>query len=406
MRDLIRQITQAYTSTRLEGQEGGSVVFSAQEPGTKQPVWIRILPRILGDDPRIATRFRAVAQTVRQLNHPNIASIRVVGEKEGLPYVVTRVVERAQPLAAKLDQPWAVDSAADVIMQVGDALEYAYRKGLVHGSLSPQDVLVQENGRVQVSGFGVGPFLDLLGVQLKQAASPYLAPERAAGNPADARADVYALAAILYGLLARRQPQVLQGQVLPPGRFNPEVPPDMDRVVTRALAQNPADRYPDVKAFLVALGAVTLLPNQGKVQPITETGRCPQCGALNPTGRFCRKCGTALVQLPPAAAPPAQPPGRGEPLVVTPVQMRAAQIVTGSESGEVKLTMPPAAPAPESTALFPEPLPMPQVNLKDLWVELSSQIELAKPELPSMPVIDWAMEAPSMPQVSAGKPDR
>lgn len=398
MRDLVRQITSAYMSTRLEGQEGGTVLFSGQEPDTKQPVWIRILPRLLGDDPKIAAQFRGLAQTIRQLNHPSIASIRAVGEKAGLPFIVTRAVEKAQPLAARLDQPWAVDAAADMVMQAGAALEYAYKKGLVHGSLSPKEILVQENGRVQVTGFGVNGFLELLGVQLKQAASPYLAPERLAGKSADARADVFALAAILYGLLAKRQPQVVQGRVLPPGRFNLEVPPEMDRIIVKALAPNPAERFPDVKSFLLALGAVTLIPAQAKMQALSATRRCPKCGTHNQAGRFCRKCGTPLGLPAPAAEAAGVQPSTGP--ASRPADGTAGSIQSdrGIPGEETVLAKPATILAVDSAIPFPDPLPMPQVHLEELWAELAREVQGAMPKPPPMPVIDWAEAAPAVPQ--------
>jgi len=312
MRDMIRQIVSAYQSIRLEGQGDGYVLFVGKEPDSKQPVTIKVLARTLGKEPQIAARFRALSQTIRQLNHPNIAAIRDVGEKAGLPYLVTRAIERAKPLTDRLNQPWAVDEAADLTMQVGQALEHAYNKGLVHGSLSPEGVAVQPDGRVTVGDFGLAQLLDLVGIQLKQAASPYVAPERAAGQAPDPRSDVYSLAAILYMLLAHRPPQVVQGQVLAPGRFNSDVPPAMDNLVVKALAPNPAERYPDVKSFLAALGAVTLAPavakvpaqGVGKAKPAAAGQRCPRCGTENQTGRFCRTCGSRLPQ-PEAVSPSA-----------------------------------------------------------------------------------------------------
>jgi len=225
LRKLIRQIVSGYKSLKLAGQDEGYVVFNAEEPDTHYPVSIKILPRLLGSDPQIAQRFQGLARTLRQLNHPSILSIQEVGEEEGLPYLVTRAIERAKPLTDKLGQPWAVDEAADLVMQIGEALEYAYKKGVVHGSLKPDDILIEDGGRVRVSDFGLAEFQDLAGVHLKEAASPYLAPERAAGESADSAADVYSLAAILYSMLTKRQPQVVAGEVLPPSRFNPDVPP-------------------------------------------------------------------------------------------------------------------------------------------------------------------------------------
>jgi len=441
MRDMIRQIVSAYQSIRLEGQSDGYVLFVGKEPDSKQPVTIKVLPRILGKDPQIAARFRALSQTIRQLNHPNIAAIRDVGEKAGLPYLVTRAFERAKPLTDRLNQPWAVDEAADLTMQIGQALEYAYNKGLAHGSLSPDRVAVQPDGKVSVSDFGLAQLLDLVGVQLKQSASPYAAPERVAGQAPDPRSDVYSLAAILYTLLAHRPPQVVQEQVLAPGRFNPDVPPAMDNVVVKALAPNPADRYPDVKSFLAALGAVTLAP--AVTTPALQARawakspfagqRCPHCGTENQTGRFCRTCGGRLPQpeaaspTPPAASPPgpvaavqeaapstapalgktarepqepaAPPPFRAsEPIQITTIDVGSVEVGKGIEIEQTLIATPMEVATGELASMFPEALAMPQIDMSSL-APAADQSLIDMPKPPPMPVIDWAGIAPPMPEV-------
>jgi len=453
MRDMIRQIVSAYQSIRLEGQGDGYVLFVGKEPGSKQPVSIKVLARTLGKDPQIAARFRALSQTIRQLNHPNIAAIRDVGEKAGLPYLVTHTVERAKPLTDRLNQPWAVDEAADLTMQVGQALEHAYHKGLVHGMLSPEGVTVQPDGRVAVGDFGLAQLLELVGVQLKQAASPYAAPERTAGQAPDPRSDVYSLAAILYTLLAHRPPQVVQGQVLTPGRFNPDVPPDMDNLVIKALAPNPAERYPDVKSFLAALGAVTLAPavakvpaprpagarqdgqGAGKAKPTAAGQRCPRCGTENQTGRYCRICGSPLPQPEaertwhrsphapppgpvaaakeatprPATAPrttgkeprePATPPRSraNEPIQITTIDVGSVEVGKGFEIKQTEIAKPMEAITGELAAMFPEPLAMPELDMSGL-APAADQSLITMPEPPPMPVIDWADIAPPMPAV-------
>jgi len=458
MRDMIRQIVSAYQSLRLEGQGDGYVLFAGKEPDSKQPVTIKVLARALGKDPQIAARFRALSQTIRQLNHPNIAAIRDVGEKAGLPYLVTRAIERAKPLTERLNQPWAVDEAADLTIQVGQALEHAYNKGLVHGSLSPDGVTVQPDGRVAVGDFGLAQMLDLVGVQLKQAASPYAAPERAAGQAPDPRSDVYSLAAILYMLLAHRPPQVVQGQVLAPGRFNSDVPPAMDNLVVKALAPNPAERYPDVKSFLAALGAVTLAPavakvpasqpagasqdrrDAGKAKPGAAGQRCPRCGTENQAGRFCRTCGARLPQpetvSPPApAASPADPaaaawvkspyfkeaalrtetvlgkttgepqrvavppPSRAsEPIQITTIDVGSVEVGKGVDMAQTVIAQPMEVATGELAAMFPEPLAMPQLDMSGL-APAADQSLISMPEPPPMPVIDWADIAPPMPEV-------
>ncbi len=439
MRDLIRQIVGGYKSLKLEGQDEGYVLFRGEEADTRQPVLIKILPRLLGDDPQIAAEFRKLSQAIRALNHPNIAAAQTVGEQAGLPYVVTRAIERAQPLAERLDQPWAVDAAADVVMQIGQALEHAYNKGVVHGALTPDNVLVRPDGRVTVTDFGLSELLDMVGAQVKEEASPFLAPERQAGAQADPRADVYSLASLLYSLLTKRTPQVVKGEVLPPSRFNPDVPAEMDQVIVKALAPRPADRYPDVKSFLAAFGAVSLVPAAETARPEADDDRCPRCGTPNQTDRFCRNCGQGLERGESQGAVPSRsrrlraepspssrtrpeplrdraieplrrtrevvappPPAEAmldEPIQITRIDVGQIEIGRGIDVQPTTIAQPMMVASGEIRGDFPEPLAMPQVDLRDLWPEASDEPMIAMPEPPAMPDIDWAEVAPPMPEV-------
>jgi len=401
MRELIQRIVQGFNSLKLEGQDEGYVLFTAQEPDTQQTVSIKILPHLLGRDPKIASRFNALAQAIRQLNHPNIASVRKVGEEAGLPYVVTRALEKGHSLAARLDQPWAVDTAADVVMQVGQALQHAYNKGVVHGGLRPENIVLQEDGRVVVNDFGLSELMQLVGASSKRAASPYLAPERVAGQPVNARADVYSLAAILYSMLTKRQPQVIKGEVMPPSRFNPDVPPAMDEVIVKALGPDPATRYPDAKSFLAAFGALVLVPAEKAEPSVTWRGRCPHCGAENQTGHFCRKCGQRLPQPEPAARPRPRPKESklDQPIQITRVEVGRVEIGKGVERTETVIAQPMTVASGELAVEFPAPLEMPQLDMQHLWPSLGDQPMIAMPEPAAMPVIDWADVAPPIPEV-------
>lgn len=399
MRDLIRQIVESYRSTRLEGQDEGVILFSGQEPNTRRSVWIRIPPRLLGEDPQVAAGFRRLAQAIRQLNHPSIAPVQAVGEKAGLPYIVTRAIENAQSLAGKLEQHWAVDSAADVVMQVGQALEHASRKGMIHGSLSPQSIIVQEDGRAMVTDFGVGQLLDLLGVQIKQAAAVYLAPERVAGQPVDGRADVYSLGAILYCLLTKRSPQMDQGQIVPPSHIDADVPPAMDDIIMKALAPQAEDRYPDVGSFLAALGSVTLIPAVQETRSRVLGRRCPQCGAQNQMARFCRRCGFRLEQSIPSDSLPQTKSKLDEPIQITKVEIGHIEMGEGVHVGQTAIAQPMQVATGDLGSLFPEPLEMPKMDATNVWPSLDSGSTIAMPEPPPMPVIDWAEIAPPMPEV-------
>jgi hypothetical protein len=287
---------------------------------------------------------------------------------------------------------------------VGLALEHAYNKGVVHGGLTPESISVQDDGRVLVADFGLDEMMELVGAGAKKAASPYVAPERVIGKAADARADVYSLAAILYGMLTKRKPQVVSGQMLPPSRFNPDVSKRMDEVVVRALAADPADRYPDVKTFLTALGASTVVPARKPVEAASQ-GSCPQCGAGNQTGRFCRKCGARLSQPRKIGRSPLpvqesalEEAVLDEPIQVTKVDIGRVQIGKGIETSETVIVQPTAVAGPDLDVEFPDPLPMPHLEVQQ-WAATEQGPAIEMPEPPPIPDIDWAEIAPPMPEV-------
>jgi hypothetical protein len=244
-------------------------------------------------------------------------------------------------------------------------------------------------------------YAQLVGASTKRAVSPYLAPERAAGQAVDARADVYSLAAILYSMLTKRQPQVIKGEVMPPSRFNPEVPPAMDEVIVKALAPDPANRYRDAKSFLAAFGALALVPAEAAEPAATFRGRCPHCGAENQTGRFCRKCGQRLPQAEPAARPQPLPNGSksGQRIQVTRVEVGQVEMGKGVERIETVIAQPMPVASEELAVEFPSPLEMPQLDMQHLWPSLGDQPMITMPEPLAMPVIDWTEVTPPMPEV-------
>ena len=387
MRKLVRQIVGGYKSLKLEAQEGGIVLFAGEDPDSRQAVSIKILPEMLGSDPQIAARFQSLAQSIRQLNHPNITPVRKVGEESGLPYLVSRAMEKGHSLATRLDQPWAIDAAADIVAQVGLALEHAYNKGMVHGSLTPDKITVQDDGRVVVSDIGVAEIQKLVGAQLEDAASPYLPPERASGAAVEPESDVYSMGAILYTMLTQRTPQFVRGEVLPPSRFNPNVTPEMDAVVSKALDPDPAERYPSAKSFLAALGAVAVASRASR-RPVVKPGQCPNCGAEHQAGKFCRKCGSRLESS-----------VLDEPIQITSIDVGHVEMGSGVTVHQVRIAQPLQVATGDQAEQFPEPPAMPELDLETLWPNPGDEPPIAMPEPPSMPVIDWAEVAPPMPEV-------
>ncbi len=219
------------------GRGGMGSVWRARHRRLGRTVAVKFLPEALAAKPEFRARFEREARTLALLSHPNIVAVHDVGEDEGRPYIVMEFVA-GKSLAELL--PLAPERAAAVVAQAGDALAYAHGRGIVHRDVKPENILIDADGRVKVTDFGIaraagpdggGPALTATGERF--GTPHYVAPEAMAGAPPDPRMDVYALGVVLY--------QTLTGK-LPVGHFTP-APAPYDRIVRRALAPDPERRY-------------------------------------------------------------------------------------------------------------------------------------------------------------------
>jgi len=237
-----------YTDIRLLGRGGMGAVYAARQTSLERNVALKLLPAELSHDAAAAERFRREARALAQLSHPNIVAIYDFGETPGGSfYFVMEHVEGADLHRLIRDGKLPLAKALDVVRQVCDALEFAHSRGIVHRDIKPANILVDPLGRVKVSDFG----LAMLVTDPSPEASPsmtrgvvgtpeYIAPEQRRGDgPVDHRADIYSLGVMLYEMLTGSIPY---GAFEPPSRHS-EVDGKMDRVVIRAMQQEPDKRY-------------------------------------------------------------------------------------------------------------------------------------------------------------------
>ncbi len=413
-RSLIRQIVGPYENVRLREQGAdGSVIVEARDSKNSQPVTIRIFPTLLGSEPQISSRFRRLAEAVRQLNHPIIVGSEI-GEESGLPYAVTQVLQRLHPLAQRIDQPWAVETVAGLAESVGEALEHAFRRGVMHGNLNPDNILLDEEGQVRITDLGLSQLKDLLGGSVRDTVSPYLAPEHAAGQPATPASDVYSLGVIVYALLARRLPAAEGGKLVPASQFNADLTPRLDAVLERALSVDPEKRYPSVGEFVGDLRQAAV-PTVATLGEARDAVRCPNCGTAGQTGRYCRTCGRQLrpAKRPSTASmqPPAVPKSKlDEPIQQTRIEIGSgAEVLRPIETTPIQFDVPVAVAGDSISADFPEPLPMPQLSLEQLWPETSGHPPIVMPAFLAMPEVNWEDLVPPPSEVpeldSVGPPE-
>src|SRR2546421_8525123 len=298
-----------YRILRKLGTGGMANVYLAEDQELGRRVAIKILNERHAGDEQFIERFRREAKNAAGLSHPNIVSIYDRGEAEGTYYISMEYLEgRSLKELILARGPAPIPVAVDYARQVLAALRVAHRQGLVHRDIKPHNVLVDGEGRLKVTDFGIaraGPS------QMTEEGSiigtaQYLSPEQAQGAPVTPASDLYSLGIVLYELLtgtvpfAGETPVELAMKHLskvpePPSHVRPEVPRDLDFVVMRALAKSPAERYQSADEMDADLARVA---RGVAVSPETEEAA---------TAIIARPITAATVAVPPAT-PPLPPP--------------------------------------------------------------------------------------------------
>ncbi|MEH0846330.1 protein kinase, partial [Micromonospora sp. CPCC 205711] len=283
-----------------------------------------LLPALL-DDPGFAERFRGEARTMATINHPGVVDVYDFGSDQQIAFLVMEYVE-GDALSATLSRVGRLTPARTMALlaQAAEALHAAHEKGIVHRDVKPGNLLVRPNGTLVLTDFGIARS-DMVG-QLTAAGSvlgtaSYISPEQATGAVATPASDVYALGVVAYQCLAGRRPfegdnplEIAMKHVREAPRPLPgDIPPAVKAIVERALAKDPAHRWPSAAALAaVARQAKAALSQQartGQAHPISAAPASP--GA--PVARA--QVPTAPHQQParpPAAAHQPRPPATGQ----------------------------------------------------------------------------------------------
>jgi serine/threonine-protein kinase len=248
------------------GRGGMGVVYKARQQGLNRWVALKV---ILGGShaggERLA-RFHAEAQAVARLQHPNIVQIHDVGEHDGLPYFSLELVDGGSLEQKVHRRPQPPREAAYLAETLARAIHYAHQHGVVHRDLKPANVLLTQAGLPKITDFGLAKRLEIESSRTQTGVilgtPSYMAPEQARGevHAIGPAADVYALGAVLYELLTGRPPfqgptqahtilQVTRDEPVPPSRWNPGVPRDLQTVCLKCLQKDPGRRYADAAAL-------------------------------------------------------------------------------------------------------------------------------------------------------------
>jgi serine/threonine-protein kinase len=274
---LRRELSSQYQITDLLGRGGMSLVYLAQEVDLNRQVAIKILPLQFLHGPASAERFEREAKIAASLDHPHIVPIfRVGATSTFLWYTMKRIRGRSFEQVIMERGAVPLPEVLGVVEQVGSALQYAHRHGVVHRDVKPANVMIEDSGWALVCDFGVARAFG--SVSLTQTGASlgtprYMSPEQFEGQPVDGRCDQYSLAILVWEALTGAVPftgdslgELIRKHLLePPPRLSevkPEIPETVSAAVYRAMSKKPAERFPDVAAFVAALGgqAVPRIP--------------------------------------------------------------------------------------------------------------------------------------------------
>lgn len=256
-----------YRLLSLIGEGGMGKVYRAHDTEIDRDVAIKVLPPELGSEPGYRERFRREAHIAARLNEPHIIPIHDTGEIDGRLYLVMPIIEGVDVHALlQRDGPMSPQRAVHVVEQLAAALDAAHEAGLVHRDVKPANALVTRNDFVYLIDFGIAH--DAKATKLTQTGSiigsfAYMSPERMESGAADARADVYALACVLYECLTGAQPfsgdsmeqQVVAHLTLDPPKpsdLNPNIPHEFDAVIATGMAKRADKRYQSAGDLAVA----------------------------------------------------------------------------------------------------------------------------------------------------------
>ncbi len=257
-----------YRLIELIGAGGMAVVYKGLDILLHRPVAVKILREAYSSDPSFLSRFQQEARAAAQLDHSNVVTIYDVGQDRGRHYIVMEYVpgEDLKTLIRR-EGRFSVERAIDVAMQVASGVGHAHKAGIIHCDIKPQNVLVTTEGVAKVTDFGIARALSESGLTDSEVVwgSPiYFSPEQAAGERPTPASDVYSIGVMLYEMLAGQPPfqaekptalALMHMREEPPPLMtrNPRVPPQLEWIVRKLLAKEPAARYRTAEQLVYVL---------------------------------------------------------------------------------------------------------------------------------------------------------
>src|SRR5215831_1370211 len=264
------------------GAGGMGEVYLAQDTRLDRKVALKILPNEVAADPDRMKRFVQEAKAASGLNHPNIITIYEIDQTDSTTFIATEFIEGSTLREKMRAQPLPLGEVLNVAIQIAGALAAAHANGIVHRDIKPENIILRSDGIAKVLDFGLAKLTGKGSPELVDSEAPtrahlktdpgvvmgtatYMSPEQARGHQVDARSDIFSLGVVIYEMQTGHLPfegssiyeimaAILSDQESPPlSRYSPEVPAELERIVSKVLRKNRDQRYQTIKDLLLDL---------------------------------------------------------------------------------------------------------------------------------------------------------
>ncbi|NRD78829.1 Stk1 family PASTA domain-containing Ser/Thr kinase [Bacillus sp. BRMEA1] len=257
-----KRLSDRYKILDIIGGGGMANVYLAHDMILDRDVAVKMLRLDFANDEEFIRRFHREAQSATSLAHPNIVSIYDVGEEGDLYYIVMEYVE-GQTLKKYIQQrsPLILEDIIRIMSQLTSAIAHAHHNHIIHRDIKPHNILVDHNGNVKITDFGIAMALSATSITQTNSvlgSVHYLSPEQARGGMANEKSDIYSLGIVMFELLTGRLPfsgesavsialKHLQSETPSVRRWNPSIPQSVENIVLKATAKDPFHRYNNVE---------------------------------------------------------------------------------------------------------------------------------------------------------------